>query len=81
MEASGISREGGWGQSGTEKGQSLNARLVWAFLRRRKAKSVASSWKEAVDAGTLDVADPTQGKPWGKVLCEDVWDTVRWKVL
>lgn len=55
------------------------SRLLWAFLHQ-KGKSVASSWKEAVDAGTLDVADPAQGKPRGKILSEDMWDTVRWKV-
>lgn len=67
---------------GTEwdrKGALLNARLVWTFLLR-KAMVVASSWKEAIDVGTLDVADSAQGKPPGKILCEDVWDMIRWKV-
>lgn len=79
VEATGISKEGSWGQSGTEKERLLNVRLVWTFLLR-KAKGVASSWKETIDAETLDVADSAQGKPRGKILCEDVWDTIRWKV-
>lgn len=53
---------------GTEldrRGELLNASLVWAFLHG-KAKSIASSWKEAVDVGTLDVADPAQGEAPGE---------------
>lgn len=69
------------GLNGTEKGvlpNTIKTAVGIPYIRKERVSQAAG--RKQLMLGHLMYLTPAQGKPRGKILSEDMWDKVRWKV-